>query len=325
MEDLVIAKRSGPGVRLPDGVHDSTQGVEYPAQQEQRQRHDRKPGREFGRGYQGQPADGRVEGDAEPPRGPRPEELHDDPGPCQPPDYGQHADPPGGVEHQEAEGCIRAGDEHEDHRVIEPAENATQAGGESASSRRITVAAMAAIAAQRWNTPRRAGRWGRTRSVVPVLRKGRLDVQAGLIVVALDEALTWGHFIAHELREDAVCGHGVFDGYLEHGAAVGVHSGFPELAWVHLTQALVSLDGDLAVLEPVEVGVLVLLGVEPADVLAALGAIQWRLGDVQVAAIDERAHVAEEEGEEGGGDVRAGDGGIGHGDDAVVAELGRGE
>src|SRR3989304_5711071 len=182
---------------------------------------------------------------------------------------------------------------------------------------------MAAGAAPKWDTPRSSGRWGGTRSVVPVLRKGRLNVQAGLIVVALDESLTWGHFVAHEIREDAVCGHGVFDGYLEHGAAVGVHSGFPELAWVHLTQALGSLEVHLAVLEPVEVGVLVLLGVEPADVLAALGAIQWRLGDVQVAALDERAPVAEEEGEEEGANVSAVDVGIGHDDDAVVAELGR--
>ena len=56
--------------------------------------------------------------------------------------------------------------------------------------------------------------------------------------------------------------------------------------------------------------------------LALLDAIQRRLRDVHVAALDQLLHVAEEEREQQGADVRAVHVGVGHQDDLAVAQLG---
>ncbi len=55
--------------------------------------------------------------------------------------------------------------------------------------------------------------------------------------------------------------------------------------------------------------------------LAVLHLVERRLGDVDVAALDQLGHLAVEEGEQQGADVRAVHVGIGHDDDAVVAKL----
>src|SRR3990172_12605683 len=161
---------------------------------------------------------------------------------------------------------------------------------ESARRTRRTMPPTAATAAQAWKTPRRRGR-GAVVSVVGAdtgmrrlrLLPGALDVQvADLIVVALDEVLAGGHFLAHELREHAVCGHRVLYVDLEHDAPGGVHGRLPELLRVHLAQTLVALDVHLAVLEAADVGVLLLIVVHPAGLLSVLDAVERRLGDVEV-------------------------------------------
>ena len=58
--------------------------------------------------------------------------------------------------------------------------------------------------------------------------------------------------------------------------------------------------------------------------LTLLDAEERGLGDVDVAALDELGHVAEEEGEQQGADVRAVDVGVGHQDELAVAQLARG-
>ena len=55
--------------------------------------------------------------------------------------------------------------------------------------------------------------------------------------------------------------------------------------------------------------------------LAALDLEQRRLGDEEMPVLDDRAHLAEEEGEQQGADVRAVDVRVGHDDDLVVAQL----
>src|SRR6185437_890103 len=55
--------------------------------------------------------------------------------------------------------------------------------------------------------------------------------------------------------------------------------------------------------------------------IAALEAIERRLGDVEIAAVDQRLHLAVEEGQKQGADVAAVDVGVGHDDDAVIARL----
>ena len=60
---------------------------------------------------------------------------------------------------------------------------------------------------------------------------------------------------------------------------------------------------------------------EIALLFAVFGFVQRRLGDVDVAAFDQLGHLAVEEGQEQGADVRAVHVGIGHDDDAVVAQF----
>ncbi len=55
---------------------------------------------------------------------------------------------------------------------------------------------------------------------------------------------------------------------------------------------------------------------------AGFDLVQRRLRDVDVAALDQLGHLAVEEGEQQGADVRAVNVGVGHDDDAVVAQLG---
>ncbi len=56
---------------------------------------------------------------------------------------------------------------------------------------------------------------------------------------------------------------------------------------------------------------------------ALLDLVERRLGDVDVVALDQFRHMAEEEGEQQRANVRAVDVGIGHEDDLAVANLGR--
>eukprot|EP01035_Chromulina_nebulosa_P014895 gene14895-19708_t len=66
----------------------------------------------------------------------------------------------------------------------------------------------------------------------------------------------------------------------------------------------------------VESGLLpVLLG------LAARHLVERRLRDVEEAALDQRRHLPEEEGQQQGADMRAVDVGVGHHDDLVIAQL----
>ena len=99
-----------------------------------------------------------------------------------------------------------------------------------------------------------------------------------------------------------------------------VHGGFPELFGVHLTEALIALYADI-VAHFVQAVALLLVRVGIAHVLALFVLEKRRLGDVDVAVLDQRAHEAEEEGQKQGADVRAVDVGIGHQDDLAVAQL----
>src|SRR3546814_5435795 len=55
--------------------------------------------------------------------------------------------------------------------------------------------------------------------------------------------------------------------------------------------------------------------------LALLDLVQRREADVDVAALDQFGHLPVEEGQQQGADVRTVDVGVGHDDDAVVAQL----
>ena len=127
-------------------------------------------------------------------------------------------------------------------------------------------------------------------------------------------------------------GDGVAVGLEGHQAAgVRAEGGFPQLVRVHFTEALEAGDGDLVFLDAFFgelVQRLLLFGfIEAIDFArVALGldidAEQRRLRDVDVALFDQRREVLEEEGEQQHLDVRAIDVGVGHHDDAAVAQAG---
>ncbi len=110
---------------------------------------------------------------------------------------------------------------------------------------------------------------------------------------------------------------------------VGVHRRIPQLVVVHLAEALVALDRivlgqsladgqpGLAQSIPLAVGV----GVLGLDLAAApLELVQRRLGEEDVAVLDDRAHEPEQQRQQQRADVLAVDVGVGHQHDLVVAQ-----
>ena len=71
-----------------------------------------------------------------------------------------------------------------------------------------------------------------------------------------------------------------------------------------------------------QVGVELVAVLQVLLVLAELHLVERRLGDVDVAALDQLGHLPEQERQQQRADVRAVDVGVGHDDDAVVAQLG---
>ena len=87
------------------------------------------------------------------------------------------------------------------------------------------------------------------------------------------------------------------------------------LAGRHLEDAVVEAGCDQVIFQRALV-FQVLLG------LAARHLVERRLRDIEVAALDQRRHLAEEERQQQGADVRAVDVGVGHQNDLVIAQLG---
>ena len=74
-----------------------------------------------------------------------------------------------------------------------------------------------------------------------------LCVDIGISSVLLNELAAWFHVVAHQHRENLVSLSCILDGNLLEQACCWVHSGFPKLLWVHLTQTFVSLGVDILV------------------------------------------------------------------------------
>ncbi len=150
----------------------------------------------------------------------------------------------------------------------------------------------------------------------------------------------------HELAHGAVRHHGVLDRHALQDTGLGVHRRRGKLLGVHLA-TLVALNGialallgDLAVLGltvlVVVVGVqaqtlngvaqnlvfgLAAVGIHIMDLVAHLNAKDGRAGNIDVAGIDQRAHVLVEERQQQDADMRTINVCIGHDDDLVVARL----
>ena len=108
---------------------------------------------------------------------------------------------------------------------------------------------------------------------------------------------------------------------LEQRAPVGVHRGDAQLVVVHLAEALEAVEVLLVGRAGLEERVLGVVVLQVHLLLADLGGVQRRLAEVDVATVDERAHLPEEEREQQRADVLAVDVGVGHDADLVVAAL----
>ncbi len=95
--------------------------------------------------------------------------------------------------------------------------------------------------------------------------------------------------LAHELGEHVVRLGGVVDVHPQQRARGGVHRRLPELVGVHLAEALEALDGEVLDLHLLDDAVALLLVGGVAGDLAGAHAVERRLGDVEVAGLDEVA------------------------------------
>lgn len=132
-------------------------------------------------------------------------------------------------------------------------------------------------------------------------------------------------FFAHEAF-DQVAGFSGFvflNGDADELAGFGVHGGFFEVFGVHLAQAFKALDVDFAFpAQSFRQHQLFLDIVWNIDSVGPLRKpVQRGAGEVEVACVDEWAHLNEEEGHQQGCDVSAIDVRVGHDDDFVISEV----
>ena len=103
----------------------------------------------------------------------------------------------------------------------------------------------------------------------------------------------------------------------------GVHRGIAKLPRRHLPQPLETADlylsPALEMLGDQPVAVFVVTGVERLSALAH--AVERRDGEVKMAVVDQLPHLAEEKRHQERSDVRAVHVGVGHDDDALIAQL----
>src|SRR6185369_1593756 len=142
-----------------------------------------------------------------------------------------------------------------------------------------------------------------------------------LACLGVDEVLARRDLLDHQNREDRVGRIGMLDLGTEERPRGRVHRRLPELIGIHLAEALEALDRDVLAVHLLDDPVPLLLGLGVFGDLPGRHAIQRRLGDVQVAVLDDLRHEPVEEREEQGPDMGAVDVGVGHDDDPVVAEL----
>ncbi len=117
-----------------------------------------------------------------------------------------------------------------------------------------------------------------------------------VIGVGLDEVLAAFNVVAHQHGEDFVSDGGLFDGDLQQRALVGIHGGLPQFIRVHFAETLQPLELSVwMIFDVFETGDVVLqVDLRPTD----LGGVQRWLGDVDVAGLDQRTHLPEEEREQ---------------------------
>src|SRR5262245_13247093 len=121
VEELVIAEDARRGVGATTCVHDRTDGVGDSSEREQDDRRRIQSGHELWQECDSDPSKGDPRRGGEPLRRAEPCELDDDRRRSRHRDEGERDGPPGTVECEQADGCVRPRDQEIDARVVEPA------------------------------------------------------------------------------------------------------------------------------------------------------------------------------------------------------------
>ena len=152
-----------------------------------------------------------------------------------------------------------------------------------------------------------------------------LSVNTCIGGVRFDELSAWSYIIAHEHREDRISLSGIVDRDLAKRAVLRIHRGLPELLLVHFTETLVSLDTNTILIsspDTIDEGLTLLLRPAVFLLLASSAKIERWCSDVNIAVLNERTHVSEEERQDERRNVATVHVSIGHDDDLMIAELG---
>src|SRR2546430_1865858 len=178
-----------------------------------------------------------------------------------------------------------------------------------------------------WAAPRTisAGAWSPPMASTAIRMWPSSDVEvADALGVRLDELLARLDVGPHQFLEGVVDRGHIVDGDLEEDARRGVHGRLPQLFGVHLAKTL-HPRGFSTFAELTHRLVALGFGLAPDDlhVLArSLRHLEYRrLRHVQVTLVDHLGGVAEEKREQKRADVAAVDVRVGHGHDAVIANL----
>src|SRR5579884_200250 len=149
-----------------------------------------------------------------------------------------------------------------------------------------------------------------------------LDVEVlDVFGVGLYELLARRHVVAHQDIENLAGMDRILDVDAQQNPILGIHGGFQQLLRIHFAQALEALHRGILGPHLLDDAVPLPLRVRVMRFLAGLNSVERRLRDVQATGVDDLAHVAEEEGEKQRPDVRAIHVGVGHDNDAPVAQF----
>lgn len=150
--------------------------------------------------------------------------------------------------------------------------------------------------------------------------EGRLNIEvSNVLCVFLNKHAAWFDLRAHQCREQVVCFGAVVERYLQQGAGFGVHGGAPELFGVHFAESLESLDRHAGLGKFLKQTVFFFVRIDKMFLLAVTDTVEGGLGDIDMATVNQLAHVAEEECKDECTDVRSVDIGVGHNHDLVIA------
>jgi len=156
-----------------------------------------------------------------------------------------------------------------------------------------------------------------------LLRLSLLNIQISHILgVFLDKLPPRFDRIAHKSREQPVGLFGIFHFNQQQRSGFGIHGGPPELFRVHLTETFVALYRDAVFAKLGNSPVALLVGENILLFFAFIDPIEGRLSDIDIPLLYQFLHIAEEESQDQGANMRPVDIGVSHDNDFTVPQIG---